>query len=183
MSEQEVQWAGLMRAALSGDAAAYRAFLDGVTPRLRALAARGLVRAGRDRADAEDIVQETLLAIHLKRQTWACDRPIGPWLNAIARHKLVDALRRRGHHFDVPIDDVVEALAVEPPTRDIRAHEIERMLAGLKTRQRDVVRSITVDGQSISDTAARLSMTEGAVRVMLHRGLAKLAATFRDDEP
>ena len=105
-----------------------------------------------------------------------------PWVNAIAQHKLVDALRRRGHQFDVPLEDVVESLAAEAPVDGLERHEIDRILASLKAKPRDVVRAITVDGQSIAETAARLGMTEGAVRVMLHRGLAKLAATCRDNE-
>jgi DNA-directed RNA polymerase specialized sigma24 family protein len=65
--ESEERWAKLLRAAKGGDQKAYRAFLADIAPVLR-----GLVRArgrGLGAADCEDIVQEVLLAIHLKRQT------------------------------------------------------------------------------------------------------------------
>ena len=61
-----------------GNSAAYRRLLAQLTPALRAFAGRGLARAGASGADAEDIVQETLLALHLKRQTWDENGPRAP---------------------------------------------------------------------------------------------------------
>ena len=92
--ESEQAWAVLMRAAVNGDAGAYRQFLASLAPVLRATARRNCARVGLDGGEAEDVVQETLLAIHLKRHTWDLDRPIGPWITAIARHKLIDAIER-----------------------------------------------------------------------------------------
>ena len=66
---------------------------------------------GGDRQRAEDIVQETLLAIHAKRHTWAVEAAVLPWVYAIARYKLIDAFRRRGRHIEVELEDVVETLA------------------------------------------------------------------------
>ena len=70
MNKAETEWGDLMRAANRGDAAAYNRLLAELVPVLRSVARRGLVRAGLAVTDAEDIVQETLLAVHLKRQTW-----------------------------------------------------------------------------------------------------------------
>jgi RNA polymerase sigma-70 factor, ECF subfamily len=84
--EQEKKWAFLMRAGNAGDADSYRRLLVKLTPVLRAAARRGLGPAGMADTDAEDVVQETLLAIHLKRQSWDEEAPFGPWLRAIARH-------------------------------------------------------------------------------------------------
>lgn len=179
MSEREVHWSGLMRAANAGDAAAYGRFLQALAPVLRDSIRRGLKRAGLSDADAEDILQETLLAIHLKRHTWHPDAPVGPWVHAIARHKLVDALRRQGRAIHVPIDDFENVLtdgAGEPHTLTA---DVERHLSALSVRQRDVVSAIALDGQSISEAARRLAMSEGAVRVALHRGLAALSAKLR----
>ena len=100
-----------MRAGNAGDADCYRRLLLQLTPVLRAVARRGLARAGMADTDAEDVVQETLLAIHLKRQSWDEDAPFGPWVRAIARHKMIDTLRRRGRRIDLPIDDFAEILA------------------------------------------------------------------------
>ncbi len=179
MSERETEWADLMRGANSGDQDAYARFLRSIAGPLRALVRRALVRAGLPDADAEDIVQETLLAIHLKRRTWDPERPIMPWVQAIARYKLVDSWRRRGSRKHIPIDEVADVLpgeAADPPpiARDIAGH-----LPSLPRRQRDVVRAIAIEGHSIAEVATKLGMSQGAVRVALHRALTALAAKIR----
>lgn len=181
MSERDAEWAALMRAGLAGDRAAYQALLAQLAPVLRAAARRGLQRAGMPGNDAEDVVQETLLAIHLKRQTWRPDEPIGPWVRAIARNKLIDAMRKRGRRgIEVDVDDFSDLLAAPPERDDSLARDVARHLDGLSMGQRQVVQAIAVDGASIRDAAAKLSMSEGAVRVALHRGLAALAAKLRE---
>ena len=111
MREREDEWTGLMRLAISGDNAAYHRLLKAVTPVLRAAARRGLARAGQPVDQSEDIVQDILLAVHLKRHTWDANAPFAPWLFAIARNKLIDALRRRGRRIFVNIDDFAETIA------------------------------------------------------------------------
>jgi RNA polymerase sigma-70 factor (ECF subfamily) len=175
----EGDWTAWMRAAISGDAAAYRRFLVAVTPHLRAMARHRCRMAGASEGDVEDIVQEVLLAIHLKRGTWDQSRPIGPWIAAIVRHKLVDALRRRGRHVTVPIDEVIDTLGAEDHADGASPAEIDRLLAQLKIRQREIVKSISINGSSVRETADRLHMSEGAVRVALHRALKTLAALYR----
>ena len=181
--EREALWAGLMRAANAGDAAAYQQLLKGLVPALRAAARRGLARARMSDADSEDIVQETLLAIHLKRHTWDAGRPIGPWIRAIVRNKLVDNLRRRGGRTDLPIEGFEEILSADEPKPAVEVSDVEPYIGGLPHRQRLVVQAILREEISIRETAERLKMTEGAVRVALHRGLAGLAKRFKSDEP
>jgi RNA polymerase sigma-70 factor (ECF subfamily) len=181
--EQEKEWAFLMRAGNAGDADSYRRLLVQLTPVLRAAARRSLGPAGMADTDAEDVVQETLLAIHLKRQSWDADAPFGPWLRAIARHKMIDVLRRRGRRIGVSIDDFSEILTDGAAKPDMLVADVDRHLEGLPPGQRNVVRAIAVDGESIGEAAARFAMTNGAVRVALHRGLAALARKFRAEEP
>jgi len=178
---REDEWAAWMRAAIAGDAGAYRLFLQAVTPHLRAMARRRGALFGGSASDAEDVVQEVLLAIHLKRGSWDPSRPIGPWISVIVRNKMIDALRRRGRHVDVPIEDVIDTLEAEAVPDGLEQRDVERLLSRLKEQQQDIVRSISVDGSSVRDTARRLSMTEGAVRVALHRALKALAALYRSD--
>lgn len=180
MRGRDEEWTGLMRAANAGDAAAYRRLLEAVTPVLRAATYRGLARAGQPVDQSEDIVQEILLAVHLKRQTWDASAPFAPWLFAIARNKLIDALRRRGRRVFVNIDDFSETIAAPAAGDTLSPGEVASHLDGLPQRQRDVLRSIAVESASIKETATRLAMTEGAVRVALHRGLASLAAKLRE---
>ena len=168
-----------MRAAIAGDSAAYRRFLDAVTPFLRGMARRRCERYGTSPGEAEDVVQEVLLAIHLKRGTWDQTRPIGPWLSAIGRNKLVDTLRRRGRHVTVPIEDLIDTLEAPQAAAELPGHDLDRMLTSLKPQDRDIVQSISVRGSSVRETASRLAMSEVAVRVALHRALKKLAALYR----
>ena len=181
MREREDEWTGWMLSANAGDDAAYHRLLKSVVPVLRAGARRGLVRAGQPPDQAEDIVQDILLAVHLKRQTWKPDAPFAPWLFAIARNKLIDALRRRGRRVFVNIDDFAEVIPSEALAETLPASEIATHLAALPARQREVLQSIAVDAASIKDTAKKMAMTEGAVRVALHRGLAKLASGLRKE--
>jgi RNA polymerase sigma-70 factor, ECF subfamily len=178
--EREDEWTGLMRSAMSGDSAAYHRLLKAVTPVLRAAARRGLSRAGQPVDQAEDIVQDILLAVHLKRHTWDANAPLAPWLFAIARNKLIDALRRRGRRIFVNIDDFAETLPDAQPAETASANEVAVRLNSLPPRQRDVLQSIAVESASIRDTAAKFAMSEGAVRVALHRGLASLTAKLRE---
>jgi RNA polymerase sigma-70 factor (ECF subfamily) len=178
--EREDEWTGLMRSANSGDSAAYHRLLTAVTPVLRAAARRGLARAGQPVDQSEDIVQDILLAVHLKRHTWDANAPFAPWLFAIARNKLIDTLRRRGRRVFVNIDDFAETIPSEPAAETASASEVAAHLETLPARQRDVLRSIAVESTSIKDTAAKFAMSEGAVRVALHRGLASLTAKLRE---
>jgi RNA polymerase sigma-70 factor (ECF subfamily) len=179
LREREDEWTGLMRSAIAGDDVAYRRLLSAIAPVLRAAARRGLARAGQPADQAEDIVQDILLAVHLKRHTWDVNAPFPPWLFAIARNKLIDALRRRGRRVFVNIDDFAEVIPGEAPEETVPAREVAVHLESLPARQRDVLQSIAVDSASIKATAAKLSMSEGAVRVALHRGLANLTAKLR----
>src|SRR5262245_24225138 len=169
-----------MRLAISGDDGAYHRLLRSVTPVLRAAARRGLARAGQPIDQSEDIVQDILLAVHLKRHTWDVNLPFAPWLFAIARNKLIDALRRRGKRIFVNIDDFSETLADQPAEETASPTEVAAQLETLPARQREVLQSIAVESASIKDTARKFAMSEGAVRVALHRGLASLTAKLRE---
>jgi RNA polymerase sigma-70 factor (ECF subfamily) len=181
-SDRESEWSLLMRAAIAGDDTSYSDLLRQLTPALRALARRGLSRAGLAETDAEDVVQDALLAIHLKRRTWDETAPIVPWIFAIARHKTIDALRRRGRRIEVPIEDLADVLASGAEAPSLIVSDVDRRLGDLPEGQRRVVRLVAVDGISIEEAAMKLTMSKGAVRVALHRGLARLAALLRMDE-
>ncbi|HMN38132.1 MAG TPA: sigma-70 family RNA polymerase sigma factor [Hyphomicrobium sp.] len=176
---RDSEWSQLMRAAMNGDDGSYRSFLTDVSRALRAIVRRGLGATDIAGSDAEDVVQEVILAIHMKRHTWDQTKPIGPWIIAIARNKMIDEIRRRGRRPEVPIDGLLEIL--EAPGQDdaINAYDAARVLDGLTGRARDIVKSIAIDGQSAREVAGRLGMSEVAVRVQLHRSLKSLADTYQ----
>lgn len=166
-------WDDLMRAANRGDAAAYARLLRAVTPMLR-----GLVRArggGLGPETCEDVVQEVLLAIHLKRHTWREDAPLRPWLYAIARHKTADAFRARGARADLPLEDFADVLPAPEGPDPLAARDVEAVLARLDPRAAEIVRAMGMNGETPTEAAGRLAMTEGALRVALHRALKRIA--------
>lgn len=170
----EAELARLMNAADAGDERAYREFLHRASELVSAFVRHRTFTGG---IDPEDVVQETLLAVHNKRQTRRQDMPVTPWLYAIARYKLVDTLRRRGRRNEVTIDDISQTLAA-PQTEVARSWEVDHALQQLAPGQRAVVTAVSVQGRSISETAHELGMKEPAVRVALHRGLAAITSKF-----
>lgn len=174
MQRDSDEWPGLLAAAQRGDNRAMGRFLTQVTPLIRAV-----VRArGRSLpADLhEDIVQEVLLAIHLKRDSWPPDTPLRPWLYAVTRYKVVDAFRRRGSRVHMPIHDFSDILADPRNDDPTAARDLAVLLSHIDARSAGIVRAMGLEGDSADDVAARLGMTDGAVRVALHRALKKLSA-------
>ncbi|HMS94052.1 MAG TPA: sigma factor [Tabrizicola sp.] len=174
MTGQTDGWERLLAAANAGDSRAYGRFLQAVTPVLR-----GIVRAragGLGDAGCEDVLQEVLLAVHLKRHTWDAGAPVRPWLYAITRYKVVDAFRARGRKTDLPIEDFTEVLAAEAGPDPTEAADMAKMIGMLDGRSAVIVRKIGLEGVSVAETGQALTMNEGAVRVALHRALKTLAA-------
>ena len=172
--QDDAELSRLMLASMTGDEKAYAALLGSLAAAIRAYCRR---RIAAGTLDAEDIVQETLLAIHMKRHTWDRNAPVMPWVYAIARYKLVDAFRSRGRRIEVDIDDVADLVAA-PEADAISPREIDRILETLPAGQKAAVAAISVEGLSIPETAAKLGMAETAVRVALHRGLSSIAQRF-----
>jgi len=170
-----MQFKALMLAALAGDAAAYRSLLTALTPHLRAYYAKRLSR----RADAEDLVQETLIAIHVKRASYDPSLPFTAWLHAIARYKLIDHLRRSGVRRTLPIEEAEAVVAEENADAAEAARDVEQLLARLPEKKRALVRDVKIEGLSTAEAAAKTGLSESAVKVNVHRSLRKLAEIVR----
>jgi RNA polymerase sigma factor (sigma-70 family) len=166
-------WEDLLARANEGDGKALARFLTEVSPMLRRL-----IRA-RGRAlppdQHEDILQEVLFAIHLKRQSWQSGAPVRPWLYAIARYKVVDAFRRRGTEVHLPIEDFIDSLESEAPENAMAGRDADWMLGQLDARSASLVRAVRLGGQSPDEAGARLGLSPGATRVALHRAIQRLA--------
>ena len=166
----------LMIAALDGDGGAYRALLGDLRLRLAAYFGR---RLRRDADDVEDLVQETLIAIHTRRGTYDRGQALTPWVYAIARYKLIDHYRRSGRRVFVPLDDAAGELRVTDQSAAVDARrDVEKALASLPERTRVLLRNLKIDELSVAETAARAGMSEGAVKVAAHRGLRALMDRF-----
>lgn len=180
MSQADDEWSRLMRDSLAGDGAAYRRLLAAMAPVLR-----GIIRArgtGLGPDECEDVVQEALLAIHLKRNTWDADQPLRPWAYAIARHKLVDAFRKRGRAVHVPVDDFAEVLEAAPQSDGLELRDAAALIDRLEPRDAALLRCLSVEARDRDECAQRLGFAPGALRVALHRALQKLAVIRNEDE-
>lgn len=169
MQEQEdAALAGLLAAAQRGDGAAYAAFLAAVTPMLRRFARARLTKG----TDLEDFVQDTLLSLHQARATYRPDQPVGPWLHAIARHRLADLLRRRYRRgaVEAPYDqEQAEQVAQEEtPLRQ----DLGPLLARLPDGQRQALELVKLQELSLQEASARSGVSVGALKVAVHRGIA-----------
>jgi RNA polymerase sigma-70 factor (ECF subfamily) len=168
----------LLVGGLAGDAAAYHAFLRDLSAHLRGFFRRRMARMP---DDVEDLVQETLLAVHNQRHTFDPAQPLTPWLHAIARYKLVDCLRRRSRRdlLTEPLDDEHDLLSSADADAADARRDLARLLETLPECQRMPIVHVKVQGLSVVETARLTRMSESAVKVAVHRGLKALAAKIR----
>lgn len=176
VTSHETELHALMLAGLGGDARAHRALLTGLSSHLRAYFKGRLARIGRSAADAEDLVQETLMAIHTRRQTYDRMQLLTPWVYAIARYRLVDFLRRiKASIKDVPIGEDVQLFAQDDAGAVESELDLERLLAQLSPKARHAIQLVKLEGLSASEAAARTGSSPSAIKVSVHRGLRALS--------
>jgi RNA polymerase sigma-70 factor (ECF subfamily) len=178
VEEREQRWTEAMRAERRGDAVAYERMLKEVATALRRSLAPRLARVGLGAHEAEDLVQEIIIGLHGKRHSWDPARPFMPWLHAITRYKLIDFTRQRQRdtkrRVDLPLDDWLEMADPSADAANRSVWEVDRHLAVLPVSQREVVRAIAVEGESVRSVAQKLATSEGVVRMTLHRATSRL---------
>ena len=166
--------------AQAGDEGAYRQALGLMAGRLRAFFGRRLSGFAQE---VEDLVQETLLALHLQRGTHDPALPVSAWAHAIARHKLVDFWRRRGRREALhdPLDDLDEAdhpnVAADPSAR----RDLGLLLETLPAVQRRAIVLTRIEGLSMTEASQRTGVSVSALKVQVHRGLKRLAQQVKED--
>jgi RNA polymerase sigma-70 factor (ECF subfamily) len=172
-----------MLASRSGNADAYRTLLGKLSNQLRAYFKGQLSRFNRGAVEAEDLVQEALLAIHTRQHTYDDSQLFTPWVYAIARYKFLDYLRRtKTSTKDVPVDET-EELAAHGDAAQVESNlDLDRLLTGLSPKVGQIIRYMKLDGMSVSETASRCGMSESAVKVAVHRGLKTLAGLISKGE-
>jgi RNA polymerase sigma-70 factor (ECF subfamily) len=167
----------------AGDDLAYKRLLTALAPFLRRICLKSCARTGVPPGEAKDAVQETLLAVHLKRHTWDSSQPLTPWLAAIARNKMIDVARRRGRRVEIDIADFEDVLAApgggDAVERDLERRDALRLLDQLSAKQREAIEAVSIRGESLREAAKTLGVSEGALRVSVHRGLKSLADLYR----
>lgn len=167
----------LMIAGLDGDSTSYKVLLDRLGQRLRAYFKRRTESASQGSVEAEDLVQEALLAVHTQRHTYDHDEPLMPWVYAIARYKFIDYLRRRRASFAVmPVDDDNEIVAPDDHIAVESAYDLHRLLNALPSKMRCAIMCVKLDGLSVAEASSRCGMSESSVKINVHRGLKRLSS-------
>jgi RNA polymerase sigma-70 factor (ECF subfamily) len=127
---QERELRALMTAGLEGDAGAYHTLLERLTGHLRTYYRRRFALIRHGPAEAEDLLQAVLIAIHTHQQTYDPSQPFTPWLHAIARYKFLDYLRRTKSSFkDLPLENTDELTSNSDMTSVDSAIDLQRLLA------------------------------------------------------
>jgi RNA polymerase sigma-70 factor (ECF subfamily) len=169
----------LMVQSLAGDSVAYATLLRRLHGHLRAYYLR---RLGRDMAaDAEDLLQETLIAMHARRSTYDTTRPFTAWVHAIARYKLIDHFRRTKRRAEDPLEDPDLLFSSEETNAAEARIDVEQLLRRLPERTRRLIRDVKIEGLSTAEAAERNSISESAVKVGVHRALKSLGAEIEDE--
>lgn len=172
MSELEEKFKSLFLKAQAGDEKAYRELLDGFAQLLRAYLMKTMNPRIRSRERVEDLVQDTLIAIHRKRDLFQVDRPLLPWLYAVARYRLIDSLRAEARRPECIewIEKFDSVVFVEMP-KLAEEEDGSELLAGLTDRQKTILTLSKVDQLSVQEIAGKLEMSLSAVKVTIHRAL------------
>ncbi len=176
----------LIQTARQGDGDAFRSLFDAHNGRVFGLAYKYL----RNRADAEDVLQETFIRAYRSLGTFdpAKGADFGVWLNRICVNCSIDALRRTKRRSAQPLEG--ETLNTVPsdnpeddPERAARGREIrlrvEQALNRLSPRQRMIFAMRHDMGYSIREIAAEVGSTEGSVKKHLFRAVDALKTRLR----
>ena len=165
-----------------GEDAAFEEVYDLLAPRLYGF----LVRQTRDRARAEDVVQQTMLRIHRARDRFEPGARVLPWAFAIARRLLVDSHRRGRREVlgELDGDEVADTLAsVDAPADDVAiarelAAKIHAELLRLPENQRVAFELLKQEGLSVAEAAETLGTTASAVKLRAFRAYEALRAAL-----
>jgi RNA polymerase sigma-70 factor (ECF subfamily) len=171
----------LLRGGLAGSSSDYQAFLKELSAHLRAFLRKRMTRLP---DEVEDLVQESLLAIHNQRHTYDPAQPLSAWVQAIARYKLVDRMRREAGRdlATVVLDDDVELFAATDNVAEEAKRDVHKLLDELPDHHRLPILYTKLDGLSVQEAAVLTGMSESAIKVGVHRGLKALAARIRGAE-
>lgn len=167
-----------MRLAQAGDKLVYESVLKEIAPLIRNFIKKFNYR---NLIDVDDLTQEVLLAIHQSSHTYQPDRPFKSWVFAITNYKLKDQLRsiyRRKKLTEVDFLEVENDLFEEVDFDRSDQESLESMLYILNPKQREIVKFLKIEGNSLEEVANKMSMTVAAVKTSAHRAYGNLIEKF-----
>jgi len=109
-------------------------------PPLRAYYRHRFARIGHGPTEAEDLLQEALIAVHTYRHTYDRSQPFTPWIHAIARYKFLDYLRRTKVSFkDIPMESAQELTATSEVAAVESGLDLERLMSSISSKARQAI--------------------------------------------
>ncbi|MGH8202260.1 MAG: RNA polymerase sigma factor [Steroidobacteraceae bacterium] len=131
----------------------------------------------RDRAQAEDAAQESLVRIWKAFERYDGRASLSSWIYAITRNRCLTALAKRRSHDSLEDlgEDVESGLAVTGDPGDGRAEQLLGLVELLPERLRRALLLYYYEEHSVSEVALMLGCPEGTVKTLLFRARAALA--------
>lgn len=181
-SKDENLLSALMKKSLDGDAESYRLLLKKVKELMGPFIANTLSKFGLSASGGhEDVLQEVLLGVHLKRATYDPNQFFLPWVYAIARYKAIDYLRRNKVSFrHVLFDEEFENLEITTAPDLSAKLDIQALCEGLPTKQRDLLLLVKVEGLSVQEVSKKTGFSHSDIKVTVHRALQSLKKNIKD---
>lgn len=167
------RWDGWIRLSLKGDQNAYRLLLTDLRPWLTAYFVKRVHRNA-----VEDLVQDTLMTLHAKKQTFEPNYPFGPWMAAIARHRWIDHLRKTMKCVETELDH--EFPSQEHNHDESAKHDVKALLKLISPAQAQVIEMIKLQEMSVEEVSQKTGHSASSIKVMVHRGIKKMKAVVEE---
>lgn len=157
------------------DRAAFARLFRHFGPRLKAF----MMKKGADAATAEDLVQETMIAVWSKAPLYARSRgSVSTWVFTIARNRRIDRLRRESNHHYADIDDF-DLPSDEPASDKVliereAGEHLHAAMEDLPAEQMEVIRLAFIDDLAQSEIASRLRLPLGTVKSRMRLAYGRL---------
>lgn len=166
----------LYKRGIAGDETAYSEFLQKISKILE----QNLAGKITNPSERQDIIQEILISIHKARHTYDGERPIMPWINAIAKFRLTDYFRKYYAVHNDKMTDIDDIYNLPSVTNDKNhANIIEEALCHVGDREKTILTLIHIEGYSCKETGDKLNLKENAVKVIAHRAIKKIRENFK----
>lgn len=133
-------------------------------------------------ADVDDVVQDVLLRVVSAKDTLDPDKPIGPWVQTVARNAVIDRRRKRVPSPPPPVDEPgLEGQTIDAQTRLQRAligGWLRNAVADLPETYREALHRVDVLGEPQADVAQALGIPYSTLKSRVQRGRAKVRDAF-----
>jgi RNA polymerase sigma-70 factor (ECF subfamily) len=182
-SQDEAELSRLMKSSQSGNAADYRVLLVRIRGMLSKYIENSFARFGfATGSGQEDVLQEVLLAIHVKRHTFDPEQFFIPWMYAVARYKLIDHLRKnKTLNAALSLEEELEHVENMTVLDSTVEKDLEKLFELLSEKQKVVLSLVKLDGLSIEETARKTGFSESDIKVTVHRALKTLQEKVKED--